>query len=60
MRGSTFGAIAALIVAIDLLIPYLLIGARPLFGASYLFWCALAAAVIGFGVIATRRWGGDA
>lgn len=54
-----FCAIAVLIAAVDLLIPYLFIGDRPLFGASYLFWCVLAAVVIGSGVVATRRWGRD-
>lgn len=57
MRGRTFLAILLLVTALDVLVPYLLIGSIGSFAASFLFWCIIPAAVIAFAYVVTRNWG---
>ena len=57
MKGTHFTILLIVVTAIDVLVPYLWIGAIPSLGASFLFWCGLTFAVILFAVAATRNWG---
>ncbi len=57
MKGTHFSILLVIITAIDVLVPYLWIGSIPSLWASFLFWCALALAVILFAIAATRKWG---
>ena len=59
MRGRWFLLSAALLAAVDILVPYLLLGRIAGFLGSYLFWCLLTLSVIVFGIIYTRSWGKD-
>lgn len=60
MRGKTVFLILLVISAIDLAVPYLLIGDLGTFAGSYLFWCVLPLVVIVAAAIHTRHWGGTA
>ena len=57
MRGLNFFIILVIITAVDLLVPYFLIGDIASLAASYLFWTALTFLVILFAVIYTGYWG---
>lgn len=57
MKGRTFLLIAVFLVAVDLLIPYLLLADSPHFSASFTFWSVLTAAVIAWAAVYTRSWG---
>jgi hypothetical protein len=57
MRGLNFFIILVIITAVDLLVPYYLIGDIASLAASYLFWTALTFLVILFALIYTGYWG---
>ena len=57
MRGLNFFIILVIITAVDLLVPYFLIGDIASLAASYLFWTALTFLVILFAVIYAGFWG---
>jgi hypothetical protein len=58
MRGTYFLLLSIGLALVDVLVPYLLLRSIPSFLASYLFWCLLTLAVILFGALYVRRWGG--
>ena len=57
MKGRTFLIIALVLIAIDLLIPYLVLADIPRFSASFTFWSVLTAGVIAWAAVYTRKWG---
>lgn len=57
MRGIYFLVILALVTAVDIIVPYFFIGRIASLAACYLFWSALAFAVIVFAVVYTGQWG---
>ncbi len=57
MRGLYFLVILLAVTAVDLFVPYFLIGDIASLGASYLFWTLLTAAVVGFAIVYTSQWG---
>ncbi|MFP3999194.1 MAG: hypothetical protein ACLFUN_05060 [Desulfobacterales bacterium] len=57
MHGRHFLIILTLITAVDLIVPYFLIGDIPSLRASFLFWTVLTSLVITFAVIYTSQWG---
>ena len=58
MKGSVFLVLAAVLVAVDILVPYLLLAGVGSFAASFLFWCVLTFGVIVFAWVYTRNWRG--
>jgi len=57
MRGLTCLVILIVVTAIDLGLPYFLIGDIASIWASFLFWTLLTLGVIGFAIVYTRQWG---
>ncbi len=57
MKGRTFLVLAVVLVAVDLLVPYLILADVPSFGASFLFWSALTLLVIIGAGQYIRHWG---
>lgn len=57
MRGLYFLIILILITAVDLIVPYFMIGDIATLWASFLFWTVLTFLVIIFAVIYTSQWG---
>lgn len=57
MKGRTFLVLAVALVAVDLLVPYLILADVPSFAASFLFWSALTLLVIVAAARHIRHWG---
>lgn len=57
MRGTLILACAAVLTAVDVLVPYLVLKDIPSFMATYFFWCVLTFAVIAGAIVYMRRWG---
>ncbi len=57
MKGQTFLVLAVVLVAVDLLVPYLILADVPSFAASFLFWSALTLVVIIAAARHIRHWG---
>ncbi len=58
VRGWFLLLVLVVIAAVDVLVPYLIIGDTPTFAASYLFWCIITLVVVViFGFFYTARWG---
>lgn len=57
MKGKTFLVLAVILVAVDVLVPYLVLADVPSFAASFLFWSALTLIVIGAAAWHIRHWG---
>lgn len=56
MKGRTFLLILLGVTAVDVLVPYLLIGQIASFAASFLFWCIVPLATILYAAFATNNW----
>jgi hypothetical protein len=56
MKGLTFLVLALVLVAVDVLVPYLALAEIPSFAASFLFWSALTLLVILGAAWYTRHW----
>lgn len=56
MTGRTFLLLAVVLVAVDLLVPYLALAGIASFAASFLFWCVLTLIVILAAAWYTRSW----
>lgn len=57
MKGRTFLVLAVVLVAVDLLVPYLVLADVPSFAASFLFWSALTFFVLVAAAWHIRHWG---
>ncbi len=57
MKGLTSSVMLILLTAIDLGVPYLMIGHIPSIWATYLFWTLLTLGVILFAIVYTSQWG---
>lgn len=57
MKGTRILALAAVLTAIDVLIPYLVLKDIPSFMATFFFWCILTFAVIIGAIAYMRNWG---
>lgn len=57
MRGRTFLILALVVVAVDVLVPYLILADVASFAASFLFWSALTLLVILAAAWHIRHWG---
>jgi hypothetical protein len=57
VKGRTFLVLAVSLVAVDLLVPYLILADVPSFSASFLFWSALTLLVIIAAAHHIRHWG---
>lgn len=56
MSGRTFLILAIVLVAIDLLVPYLALADVTSFAGTFLFWCVLTLLVIVGAAWYTRGW----
>lgn len=59
MTGRAFLLLALVLVAVDLLVPYLALAGIASFAASFLFWCALTLVVILAAAWYTRSWSSE-
>lgn len=57
MRGLHLLVILVTVTAVDIVVPYFLIGGIASLWASFMFWTALTFLVIVFAIIYTRQWG---
>ncbi|MFP4374379.1 MAG: hypothetical protein ACLFPO_08610 [Spirochaetaceae bacterium] len=57
MKGRIFLILTIVLVAVDLLVPYLVLADVPSFAASFLFWTGFTLVVILAAAWYIRRWG---
>ncbi len=58
MKGRHLLGLGLGLALADVLVPYLLLRSIASFTASFLFWCLITFAMVLFGILATRGWGG--